>query len=374
VSVSLGTSPAATSTDVVTPAVACCGVEKRFGRTVALDGLDLRVPPGQITALLGPSGCGKTTALRLIAGFDRPDEGRIELEGRTVATPAAVLPPERRRVGMVFQDYALFPHLTVARNVGYGLRGASRADRRRRVRDAVDLVGLSGLEQRMPAELSGGQQQRVALARALVCEPSVVLLDEPFSNLDASLRTTVRTDVRRILKTAGTTAIFVTHDQEEALSLADEVAVMGAGRIHQIADPHSLYTRPADRFVASFVGDAELLPARRIGLYQVHTSLGQLVTARPVETDEVDVVVRPECIELHPDTHGSAVVEGVTFFGHDQLIHLRLPDGTAIRSRLGPEPHLRPGDRVSTAVSSPVVVLDASRSSGLTPRPAPVRS
>ncbi len=339
------------------PAVACVGVRKRFGSTVALDGLDLAIASGQITALLGPSGCGKTTALRLIAGFEQPDAGTIELDGRVAARPERSVPPEQRRVGMVFQDYALFPHLDVAGNVGYGLVDLPRRDRRRRVAEATELVGLAGLETRMPGELSGGQQQRVALARALAPEPRVLLLDEPFSNLDASLRTTVRADVRRILKTTGTTTIFVTHDQEEALSLADEVAVMGAGVVHQVADPHTLYTRPHDRFVASFVGDAELLPARRIGMYQVSSCLGQLVTTTPINGEEIEIVVRPECIELHRDPEGSAVVEGVTFFGHDQLVHLRLSDGSSVRSRLGPEPHLRPGERVSTGVSTPVVAL-----------------
>jgi iron(III) transport system ATP-binding protein len=341
------------------PSVACHAVRKSFGTTVALDRLDLTVAPGRITALLGPSGCGKTTALRLIAGFERPDRGWIELDGRTVATPHELVPPERRRIGMVFQDYALFPHMNVARNVAYGLRDGSRRERRRRAAAAIELVGLAGLEERMPAQLSGGQQQRVALARALAPEPAVVLLDEPFSNLDAALRATVRSDVREILKTSGTTAIFVTHDQEEALSLADEVAVMGAGVVHQVADPHTLYTRPADRFVATFVGDADVLCARRIGPHLVQTPVGDLVTAGEVAEQEVEVVLRPECLQLRAAADGDALVVDVTFYGHDQLIHLRLPDGTAVRSRLGPEPRLRPGDRVRFGVSGPVVVLDA---------------
>lgn len=340
-------------------AVRCAGVRKRFGDTVALDGFDLEVAPGTVTALLGPSGCGKTTALRVVAGFERPDAGEVSLHGEVVSDRRRSLPPERRRVGMVFQDYALFPHLSVARNVGYGLDRLDRATRRRRVAEALELVGLSGLGDRMPGELSGGQQQRVALARALAPRPAVVLLDEPFSNLDAGLRAAVRDDVRAILEAAETTAVFVTHDQEEALSLADEVAVMGAGRTHQVAAPHELYTRPADRFVATFVGDAQLLPAARLGPYLVRTAVGDLPTAREVTREAVDVVLRPETLELTTGNGGRATVEGVTYFGHDQLVHLRLDDGTALRSRLGPLPHLRPGDRVGVEVAGPVVALDA---------------
>ncbi|HEX2027792.1 MAG TPA: ABC transporter ATP-binding protein [Nitriliruptorales bacterium] len=339
------------------PAVACVGVHRSFGDTVALAGLDLTVERGRVTALLGPSGCGKTTTLRLIAGLDRPDAGRIELAGRVVATATAAVPPERRRVGMVFQDYALFPHLTVAGNVGYGLHALPRAERQRRVAEAIELVGLTGLEGRLPSELSGGQQQRVALARALAPGPDVVLLDEPFSNLDAALRATVRADVRRILREADTTAVFVTHDQEEALSLADEVAVLGGGRIHQVDDPHTLYTRPATRFVATFVGDADLLPGRQTGRFQVDTALGLVPTVGPVSSPLVDVVVRPESLRLAESGSGGGRIESVAYFGHDQLVRLRLGDGTVVRSRLGPEPNLRPGDRVDVRLCGPVVAL-----------------
>ncbi len=337
------------------PAVACVDVRKIFGTTVAVDGFDLAVPRGQITALLGPSGCGKTTVLRLIAGFERPDAGCIALDGRLVATPQRMVPAEQRRVGMVFQDYALFPHLTVAGNVAYGLQALPKTERRRRLAAAIELVGLNGLEDRLPTALSGGQQQRVALARALAPAPEVVLLDEPFSNLDASLRATVRADVRAILKAAEATAVFVTHDQEEALSLADEVAVMRAGRVHQVADPHTIYTRPADRFVATFVGDADLLPAERLGRFRVRTALGELPTASEVTAPQVHVVLRPESLRI--TEHGPAIIEGVTYFGHDQLVQLRLPDGTPIRSRLGPEPVVRPGDRVGVDVAGAVVAL-----------------
>jgi iron(III) transport system ATP-binding protein len=247
--------------DHAAPAVRVRDVTKRFGSTVALDGFSVDAWPGGVLSLLGPSGCGKTTALRVIAGFERPDSGTVVLKGGSVTDGGQFVPPERRRIGMVFQDYALFPHMTVAANVGYGL--SRRPDRRRRVAEVLDLVGLPEVDKRYPHELSGGQQQRVALARALAPEPDVILLDEPFSNLDASLRDRVRRDVREILAAAGATAVFVTHDQEEALAMSDEVAVMRHGRVVQAAPPDVLYRRPADPWVARFLGDADLLDGCR---------------------------------------------------------------------------------------------------------------
>ena len=232
-------------------------VTKRFGDLVAVDDVELDVRRGEFLGILGPSGCGKTTLLRLIAGFERPDGGGIEIDGRAVAGPRLNVAPERRRVGMVFQESALFPHLDVAGNVGFGL---PRRGREARVAELVALVGLSGLHRRMPHELSGGQQQRVALARALAPDPAVILLDEPFSSLDATLRSQLRGEVREILRTAGATAVFVTHDQAEALEISDRVAVMRGGRIEQVSSPEELYLRPVNRFVAGFVGEANLLP------------------------------------------------------------------------------------------------------------------
>jgi iron(III) transport system ATP-binding protein len=328
-------------------------VRRLFGTVRAVDGVDLDIHRGKILALLGPSGCGKTTMLRLLAGFERPDTGTIAVDGRDVAATGAWVPPERRRIGMVFQEYALFPHLDVAGNVAYGLAGARRlrrkADpRRRRVAEVLDLVGLAGLEHRYPHELSGGQQQRVALARALAPEPAVVLLDEPFSNLDAGLRGQVRADVHRILSDAGATAVFVTHDQEEALAVADEVAVMREGRIAQLAAPELLYRRPADRNVAAFVGDAEFLPGVSSGTTAL-TEIGPLHLEHAV-TGDVDVLVRPEDLHLAKDPDGDTVVLGREFYGHDQMLFLRLATGRTIRARLGPVTDLAAGDRCRISV------------------------
>jgi iron(III) transport system ATP-binding protein len=349
-----------------TPAVApaalvCRGLDKRFGDTVAVDGVDLEVPRGSLTALLGPSGCGKTSVLRMVAGLSTPDAGRIEIDGRVVTGPGVAVPPERRNVGMVFQDYALFPHLTVARNVAYGLTDLRRTERRARVAEALELVGLGDLGHRLPTALSGGQQQRVALARALAPRPDLVLLDEPFSNLDAALRTTVREDVRTILRAADQTAVFVTHDQEEALSLADRVAVMRDGRIHQVADPQTLYTRPATRFVAEFVGEADLLEGRRAGRYLVDTPIGRLATAQALDDGAATVVIRPESLRLRPDPDGPGEVVAISYFGHDQLVQVEVAGAHLLRARRGPRLDLERGDRVRLEVDGPVIAFTDQR-------------
>jgi iron(III) transport system ATP-binding protein len=332
-------------------AVRCQGLSKTFGRVRAVEGVSLALPSGRFLALLGPSGCGKTTTLRLLAGFEPPDHGEIEIGGRLVNTPGLHVPPEQRSVGMVFQEYALFPHLNVADNVAYGLPKGK--EKKKRVEEMLNLVGLPDVPGRMPHELSGGQQQRVALARALAPQPALILLDEPFSNLDAALRQSVREEVRQILRQAGATAIFVTHDQEEALSLADEVAVMIEGTILQIASPQQLYLRPARRDVAAFVGEANFLAGVANGS-TVACALGDLPL---VETAHgpVEVLIRPEMARLQLDPAGPGRVEQINFFGHDQLVQVSLPAGLRLQARTRPRLDLVPGVQVQVRVEGPVI-------------------
>ena len=330
-------------------AITCDDVYKRFGAVQALDAFSLDIADGRILSLLGPSGCGKTTALRVIAGFESPDRGSVTIGGRTVVDGRRLTPPEQRRVGMVFQDYALFPHMDVARNVGYGLHG----DDRDRVHEVLMLVGLEDMAGRMPNELSGGEQQRVALARALAPGPDAVLLDEPFSNLDATLRVRMRRDVRRILKWAGATTIFVTHDQEEALAMADVVAVMRAGTIVQTGTPKDLYQAPADKWVAGFIGEGEFVDGNAAP-GRVDTPLG----AFPYfggSRGPVEVMVRPEWIHLERADDGTATVIDQEFYGHDQLVVIEFANGRRLKARVSAGPVYAPGDKVQVAVDEVVV-------------------
>ena len=340
-------------------------LRKRFGTAEVLRGVGLAVPPGGVLAVLGPSGCGKTTLLRTISGLERPDAGTIRLDGRVVAGPGAHVPPERRRVGMVFQDWALFPHLTVAQNVGYGLPRGERKGRR--VDEVLEMVGLDGLGGRHPGTLSGGQQQRVALARALAPRPAVLLLDEPFSNLDATLRTQVRAEVARLLAELAVTAVFVTHDQDEAFLLGDEVAVMRDGLVAQQATPAELYARPTTPWVASFVGDANLVGGRADGR-SAATPLGTLPLGTAADGD-VQVLVRPEELTLDeppaagngdrvPDDAGGVLgrVAHREFYGHDTVYLVQPPDGPPVRVRAGARPRFDAGDTAVLRYAGPPAV------------------
>jgi iron(III) transport system ATP-binding protein len=329
------------------------GLTKAFGGSPVLAGLNLEVPTGSLTAVLGPSGCGKTTLLRLLGGFEHADRGSIRLGETVLCDERTHLAPERRAIGFVPQEGALFPHLDVAANVGFGLPRAQR--RGGRVEELLQLVGLQGLAKRFPHQLSGGQQQRVALARALAPEPGLVLLDEPFDALDAGLRAQVRGEVREALRAAGATALLVTHDQEEALSLADIVAVMRGGQIVQAADPQTLYRDPVDAEVAAFVGEAVLLEGRLDGEY-AETPLGRLRTRGIDGTDgtQATVMLRPEqilCRDLHTEgTHGRVL--STVFYGHDATARIVLDDPGRREIVARAAGHLLPqaGDQVTVTV------------------------
>jgi iron(III) transport system ATP-binding protein len=331
-------------------AILANGIEKSFGAVRAVDGASLRVGEGEIVALLGPSGSGKTTLLRVLAGFEVPDAGIVEIGGVAMAGHGAWVEPERRRVGMVFQQGALFPHLTVEGNVAFG------TSKRERVAECLELVGLAGRARSYPHELSGGERQRVALARALAPDPEVVLLDEPFAALDAGLRDALRAEVASILRAAGTSALLVTHDQGEALSLADTLAVMRDGRVEQVGTPEEVYERPSSRWVAEFLGEADVLPGEAADGV-VETELGGFPVAGGL-SGAVEVVIRPESIAIgHRASRATAAearVVGRSFYGHDQLVHLELPSGLRLRSRRLGFPAWHPGDHVRVWVDGPV--------------------
>ena len=340
-------------------AIEATAVTKRFGRTTAVDAASLRVGSGELVALLGPSGSGKTTLLRLIAGFETPDAGRVAVGGRVVADDSVWCEPDRRRIGMVFQDGALFPHLTVADNLAFGRPRAGR------VGECLELVGLAARGSAYPHELSGGERQRIALARALAADPAVVLLDEPFTALDESLRVELREEVAQILRAAGASALLVTHSQQEALSLADVVAVMREGRIAQVGPPEAVYGAPADRWVAQFLGDADVVPGRAADGV-ADTELGRFPAAGL--RGAVEIVLRPERVTLAADGASAGVPARVvrrSYFGHDQLVQVELASGTRLRSRTEGSGPWRPGDAVRVRVTGPVVVLPV-------PDPAPV--
>jgi len=347
----------------------------------AVDRLSLRVTRGETVALLGPSGCGKTTLLRLIAGFEAPDSGSVVVADRTVSSPTVFVPPEERRIGFVFQDYALFPHLDVLGNVAFGLRQRSVGARRERAREVLDLVGLTVFARRYPGQLSGGQQQRVALARALAPGPDLILLDEPFSNLDAALRAGTRHEVRRILERSGATTLLVTHDQEEAMTFSDRLAVMRAGRLEQEGAPEETYLTPRTAFVAGFLGRTNLVRGDANG-DTVRTSLGEIPLTR-ASFGHVLVSLRPEDLVLVPGLQtdddeaafqgppGSAgglpvVVTERSFHGHDLVFRCRAvapgvgaDEGWTVRT--GPAATLQPGQRARLHARGAAVPLESSR-------------
>ena len=317
----------------------------------AVNGVSVALAQGDLLGLLGPSGCGKTTLLRMVAGFERPQSGTIELAGQVVCGPGVYLPPERRDVGVVFQDYALFPHLSVVDNVAFGLKTLARRGKlatqqvRVEAERAIALVGLTGFEKRFPHELSGGQQQRVALARAIAPRPSLILLDEPFSNLDVQVRLYLRQEVRDILRSVGASGVFVTHDQEEALSISDAVAVMRAGRIEQYGIPEDIYRQPASRFVAGFVTQANFLRAERTG-DGWQTILGTFAANGTAAAPLGEVMVRQEEVQLQPDPAGPWVVRDRQFLGREYRYTLTTATGDTLYARTATHQRLAIGQTV----------------------------
>ncbi|MCL4244086.1 MAG: ABC transporter ATP-binding protein [Candidatus Dadabacteria bacterium] len=341
------------------------GVSKSFGAVTAAERLDLSLEKGAILSLLGPSGCGKTTVLRLIAGFETPDEGTIEIDGLTVFGPGINLPPEKRRAGMVFQDYALFPHLDVYKNTAFGLSG-NEGRKKTRAAEVLSLVGLSGLERRMPHQLSGGQQQRLALARAIAPGPGVMLLDEPFSNLDAMLRVQIRGEIRDILKRSGASAVFVTHDRDEAFFMGDRVSVMSGGSLEQTGTPYELFHRPETKFVAEFLGTADFIPCSlRDGIAE--TEIGPLPCPDYGETgaEGLHILVRPDDVtvtESYPEGNGE--VSSLTFRGTNYVYSVKLDSGAVVHAYGPHDGVLARGVRVKAAFDPhyrPVIFKDEKR-------------
>ena len=320
-------------------------VTKSYGSEVVLSDFNLDVWNGSIVGILGISGSGKTTALRLLAGFDKPDSGIIEMRNRVISSEDTFLPPEERNVGMVFQDYALFPHLNVEKNISFGL---SRDEiKSGRLEEVLSMCNLETYRNKFPQELSGGQQQRVSLARALAPKPEVILLDEPFTSLDAHMARDLREEVVSLLRQTETTAIIVTHDQEEALSVCDVVSVLENGSVIQSATPQEIYLNPVSQTVANSVGDPNILKGFSVD-GRVETSLGTFVTAY---NGALDVSIRPECIELLLDSEGSYVVKECTFYGHDQVISFQNSKGEVFRARSLPNTIYEAGDKVNIDIS-----------------------
>lgn len=329
-------------------------VTKQFANhaIAAVQQVSLTLAQGDLLGLLGPSGCGKTTLLRMIAGFEPLQTGTITLAGRAVAGPGVWVPPEQRSVGMVFQDFALFPHLTVAQNVAFGLQKLGNSSEiQARTAEAIAQVRLQELESRYPHELSGGQQQRVALARALAPRPALVLLDEPLSNLDAQVRLRLREEVREILKAAGTSGVFVTHDQEEALAISDRVAVMRQGRLEQLGAPEEIYCQPASRFVAEFVTQANFLAAQRQGqLWQTEVGNFKLPSDQAIAAEAGELMIRQEDVVLEPDAEAAVIIRDRQFLGREYCYCLTTPSGKELHARTTTAVNLPIGTRVQILV------------------------
>ena len=320
-------------------------ITKSYGPEVVLSDFNLDIWNGSIVGILGISGSGKTTALRLLAGFDKPDSGIIEMRDKVISSEETFLPPEERNVGMVFQDYALFPHLNVEKNISFGL---SRDEiKSGRLEEVLSMCNLEAYRNKFPQELSGGQQQRVSLARALAPKPEVILLDEPFTSLDAHMARDLREEVVSLLRQTETTALIVTHDQEEALSVCDVVSVLENGSVIQSATPQEIYLNPVSQTVANSVGDPNILKGFSVD-GRVETSLGTFVTAY---NGALDVSIRPECIELVLDSEGSYVVKECTFYGHDQVVSFQNSKGEVFRARSLPNTIYEEGDKVNINIS-----------------------
>jgi iron(III) transport system ATP-binding protein len=336
------------------------GIEQAYGDNKVLSNLSFRIPAGSIGCLLGPSGCGKTTALRCIAGFEGLRAGRILVNGEVISSPGLVVPPEKRGLGMVFQQYALFPHLDIAANVGFGLKGFSGAEKNRRVAEVLEIVGLGGRDHLFPDELSGGQQQRVALARALAPRPGLLLMDEPFSSLDTGLRVRLGAEIRDILKQQGITALLVTHDQGEAFAVADEIGVMRDGRLEQWDSAYNLYHRPASRFVAEFVGEGCFVPGEAGDDGMVQMELGCLEPTEKLALNGkrgVDVLLRPDDIVHDDDSSLTATVLRKAFRGAAILYTLGLPSGRRVLALVPSHHDHRIGERIGIRLEADHVVV-----------------
>jgi iron(III) transport system ATP-binding protein len=330
-----------------------------YGAHVVVRELSFSLPRGAIGCLLGPSGGGKTTVLRAIAGFEAPQHGTIRINGRIVSGAGVMLAPEKRRIGMVFQDYALFPHLRVGQNIAFGLHAATRAEREARVRELSALVGLGAALEKYPHEISGGQQQRVALARALAPRPELLLLDEPFSNLDIELRERLSAEVRGIIKASGATAVLVTHDQQEAFAMADEIGILHEGRIQQWDSAYNLYHRPANRFVADFIGQGVFLPARVLNGSEIEIELGVLTGAAPGGGAAVEVLLRPDDV-VHDDAAAAkAEVVHKAFRGAEILYTLRLASGRKVLALVPSHHNHALGERIGIRLDVDHVVAFA---------------